>query len=84
MQEYVLYGTLGCHLCEVAEAILVTEMDAEQHQVDAIDIAEDDELLERYGEKIPVLAHVRSGEELGWPFDAVMLRTFLDGCAAKR
>lgn len=83
MQEFVLYGTLGCHLCDVAEALLVAEMDANRHQVDAIDIAEDDRLLERYGEKIPVLAHLASAQELAWPFDAATLGDFLKRCEAK-
>lgn len=69
----VLYGTSCCHLCEQAEAILHEAGLAAEH----IDIAEDDELLERYGIRIPVLRRADNGAELGWPFDAVMVSIFL-------
>ena len=68
----VLYGTEHCHLCEQAESLL--------HALDIpfrqIDIAEVEELLERYGTLIPVLcdAHQR---ELRWPFQADDVRRFL-------
>ncbi len=35
-----------------------------------IDIADDDELLERYGEHIPVLRWPAGGVRLDWPFTA--------------
>jgi glutaredoxin-related protein len=68
-----LYGTEFCHLCEEAEAIL-REVGIE---ADHIDIAEDDELLEKYGIRIPVLKRVDTGAELGWPFDALAVSQFL-------
>lgn len=71
--ELVLYGTSGCHLCEEAQALLAALEGADWQEVD---IAEDDSLLERYGVRIPVLVRA-DGAELGWPFDAVMLKAFL-------
>ena len=69
----VLYGTSCCHLCEQAEAILCeVEVEAEH-----IDIAGDDDLLEKYGVRIPVLRRADNGAELGWPFDAAMVKRFL-------
>lgn len=69
----VLYGTSCCHLCEQAEQML--------HQAgvvaEPVDIAEDDDLLERYGVRIPVLRRGDSGAELGWPFDAASVIRFL-------
>ncbi len=41
------------------------------------DIADDDALTERYGVRIPVLVNQASGQELGWPFDAAAIETFL-------
>ncbi len=68
-----LYGTSFCHLCERAEAVLHSVgVTAEQ-----IDIAEDDDLLERYGTRIPVVKRIDSGSELGWPFDEAELRRFI-------
>lgn len=66
----ILYGTSACHLCELAEALLAGLY--AQGQVPAfeeVDISEDDDLFERYGERIPVLRDP-TGRELGWPFDA--------------
>jgi hypothetical protein len=68
-----LYGTACCHLCEEAHAILHELGIRAEH----VDIAEDDELLEKYGVRIPVLKRGDTGEELGWPFDAAAVSRFL-------
>ncbi len=72
-----LYGTTACHLCELAEQILQyhNENVAELSYI-AKDISESDDLFQRYGVRIPVLRRA-DGEELGWPFDAVQLGSFL-------
>ncbi len=72
MTALVLYGTSCCHLCEQAEALLHELGIMAEH----MDIAEDDELLEKYGTRIPVL-RAGNGAELGWPFDAVAVAGFL-------
>jgi hypothetical protein len=62
-----LYSTAGCHLCEQAEALLQPLLHAGLIQLQVVDISHDEELVRRYGIRIPVLA---CGEqELGWPFD---------------
>jgi glutaredoxin len=71
---YILYGTEFCHLCEDAEAVLSGIGIA----VEYIDIADDDELLEKYGTRIPVLRRDDTGVELGWPFDAQAVTRFLN------
>lgn len=73
MSALVLYGTTYCHLCEQAEAVL-DEVDVSAVY---IDIADDDGLIESYGTRIPVLRRADSGAELGWPFDAAMVRQFV-------
>ncbi len=78
MQEpdVILYSTSACHLCELAEALLMPWV--ERGLLVAVDdIAESDELFERYGERIPVLRLESSGAELEWPFDAEGLARFL-------
>jgi len=74
--ECQLLGTLGCHLCEVAEAVL---MPLVEHglMVELVDIAEDEALFERYSLQIPVLRRVDSGAELLWPFDDEQVVAFL-------
>ena len=45
-----------------------------------VEIADDEELLERYGVRIPVLRRLDTGEELDWPFDvAAVRRLVLEG-----
>ena len=76
--ELILYGTSGCHLCELAEQELLIQV-AQGWQVELIDIAEDDRLLDRFSLMIPVLQHNASGRLLGWPFDQTTLNVFLSG-----
>jgi hypothetical protein len=83
LRELILYGTVGCHLCEEAEALLD---EARRRRpacpaVSKIDIAADDRLTERYGIRIPVLHDSATSRELGWPFDTVHLLAFLDDLA---
>ena len=78
--QLLLYSTLGCHLCEVAEALIKQNT---AFNVKVIDIAEDDKLMERYGVRIPALVYRGSSEELGWPFDAEQLQDFLHRCCAE-
>ncbi|HLT03435.1 MAG TPA: glutaredoxin family protein [Pseudomonas sp.] len=76
LPECQLFGTLGCHLCEVAEALLMPFV---EHGllVELIDISEREEWVERYGVKIPVLRRCDSGAELDWPFSAEQVVAFL-------
>jgi len=73
----ILYGTLGCHLCEEAEAILIEALGLTtvQNQVQKVDIAEDEQLSETYGIRIPVLRDIDTGTELHWPFDVSTIRS---------
>ncbi len=66
-----LYATSGCHLCERAEALV---RGAVAVAFRPVEIADDEDLLERYGVRIPVLRRLDTGEELDWPFDAAAVR----------
>lgn len=63
----VLLGTKGCHLCDTAEALLMQAASARALSWTYRDIALDDALVNRYGERIPVLL-LPDGRELNWPF----------------
>lgn len=76
--QYRLYYTLGCHLCDDAEAAIQPVARYLQHTWHKVDIADDDALIERYGIRIPVLLHVKSGAELGWPFDSDTVLAFME------
>jgi hypothetical protein len=83
--ELELYSTSACHLCELAEALLIAVVPeaAVAWQCYVVDIADDDDLLERYGTRIPVVRRCDSGAELQWPFNAAQLAAFLDTAADK-
>ncbi|MCC1497185.1 glutaredoxin family protein [Alcanivorax sp. 1008] len=68
-----LLTTMGCHLCEQAQEVISRA--APQAQVVLVDIAEDDGLIQQYGELIPVLRS--GGKELRWPFSLLDVRGFL-------
>lgn len=70
-----LFGTAGCHLCEEAAQRLVA---VEAPAWRTVDVAGDEALLARYGTRIPVVRNEASGRELGWPFDALELRAWLE------
>lgn len=75
-----LYMTSGCHLCEQAEELLWPVLEEFSLRLEQVDIADSDELLERYGVRIPVLLCTRSRAELAWPFDQHQARQFLQEC----
>jgi hypothetical protein len=76
LPECQLYGTLGCHLCEVAEALLMPFV---EHGllVEVLDIAEHEHLVEDYSLRIPVLRRTDTGAELDWAFDPEQIVEFL-------
>lgn len=78
MNHFILYGTLGCHLCEQAEALLTSVVSGDDI-VECVDISDSDALLERYSMAIPVLHRLGDAAELRWPFDAARARQFLSG-----
>ncbi|MFD2190466.1 glutaredoxin family protein [Pistricoccus aurantiacus] len=72
-----LYTTLGCHLCEQLEARLIPFLD-ENVRLERIEIAEDDRLVARYGERIPVLQD-EAGAEFAQGADREALAEWLEG-----
>ena len=70
------FGTLGCHLCEVAESVLLPFV---EHGllVELVDIVEREEWVDHYALRIPVLRRTDNGAELNWPFEAEQVASFL-------
>lgn len=84
MKVLRLYTTLGCHLCEEAEVILLPLLQQQGYRLEKVEISESEELVELYGIRIPVIAlseslrDEREGPtELGWPFDLDQVSRFL-------
>jgi len=78
MIKLILLGTSGCHLCEEAALIM---SDFTIVDVELIDIAEQEQWQEKYAIRIPVLYHVDSKSELGWPFGLQQVQQFIDQCS---
>ena len=80
MFELRFYTTEGCHLCEQALTIIrevhaANPLIAKVIQLKLIDIADEDVLIEAYGNRIPVVAiggqdkgKQNNAAELNWPF----------------
>ncbi|MFK8068097.1 MAG: glutaredoxin family protein [Gammaproteobacteria bacterium] len=71
--KLTLFGTLDCHLCEQAIALLDL---IENVELKHVDIAGSETLVDQYGIRIPVVKK-QSGAELGWPFDLQELERFI-------
>ena len=72
MADFYLFGTEACHLCEEAEAVLLQQGIEFKFQ----DIMENEEWLQKYALKIPVLLHIGSQQQLDWPFDGQKVQSF--------
>ncbi|MFT4610305.1 MAG: hypothetical protein ACJA1S_001281 [Cellvibrionaceae bacterium] len=77
MQKIILYSTLACHLCEIAEEIVSNRISGTDFLLTKVDIADDLELLKKYGVSIPVLYSEKISKELFWPFDNDCVDSFL-------
>ncbi len=76
MIQLTLYTTSGCHLCEEAEEMLNFLQSQQICRWVAIEISEDNRLVDLYGLRIPVIA-TEEGRELGWPFTLEALNDWL-------
>ena len=74
-EKLYLYGTPGCHLCEVAAEIALPAAIKSGLSLQQIDIAGNLDLEARYETSIPVLRLY--SRELRWPFDTEMVENFL-------
>lgn len=72
-KHLILYSTTACHLCEEAELLL----NHAKLEWQTIEIADSDELLDRYSLKIPVLYDSVTKRELCWPFSSNDISAFI-------
>lgn len=73
------FTTLGCHLCDQALALLRNiEASGFAIIINEIEIADDNELVEKYGIRIPVVLIDGFDNDLRWPFTEAELRNFLE------
>ena len=67
MTTITLYWTAGCHLCEIAQAMLNELSPIYSLTIIHIEIGDDAKLVAQYGATIPVLK-LTDDSELNWPF----------------
>lgn len=72
----ILYQRDHCHLCDLALGMLAA---ARAPDFETVFIDDDASLEARYGLRVPVLRDDARDVELDWPFDAGVLRDFLQG-----
>ena len=70
-----LYTTSNCHLCEQAEQLLKSIKEVQD--ITLIEIAINDDLIELYGTRIPVLQRTDNLAELSWPFNSDEVKAFI-------
>ena len=71
MNRLIFYTTVGCHLCEHAELVLqefAAQVGAPEFDLEEVDVATDEQLVELYGIRIPVVKNSVNEREVGWPF----------------
>lgn len=74
MTEIELLTADGCSLCVRARELV--EQAAPQVTIREVDVAADEELIQAWGERIPVL---RDGERtLAWPFSLLDIQGFVE------
>jgi glutaredoxin len=73
----ILYSRTECSLCDKAEALMAEGGFGSTYQ--KVDIDSDLELIQRYGDQIPVLFNDETGEKLAWPFTASQVRDLVEG-----
>lgn len=76
MDAFILYSSEGCHLCE--EALALCQQLTQPILLTVVDIVDYDDLVELYGQQIPVLQRDSNGKELFWPFDLNALNQFIE------
>ncbi len=83
MLNLTLYETSHCHLCEQVQEMLLPYVEHGICIVELIDIADDDQLLADYAQRIPVLLNTANGRELAWPFNRDQLDSWLKSNATE-
>ncbi|OUR73983.1 hypothetical protein A9Q92_05075 [Methylophaga sp. 42_8_T64] len=68
MTQIILYTTAGCHLCDLANDLLMQIKQQQTVSVAYVEIGDDDQLVALYGTTIPVL-EFSNGSQLNWPFE---------------
>jgi glutaredoxin len=72
----VLYSRAGCHLCDIAREVLLTERATAAFDLVEVDVGGDDDLERGYGIRIPVV-EIDGEERFEYEVDAAELRSIV-------
>ena len=72
-----LYGRVYCSLCQHMLAQLQPSIDAKLIQVEFVDVDEDEALIARFDELVPVLVDEEGQELFHWHFDTQAFSAYL-------
>lgn len=78
MTTLILFTTEACHLCEQAKEQIYSVIDGTTAELVEIDIADDENLMTRYGTRIPVLKNAETNTECCWPFGREQIQKLLN------
>jgi glutaredoxin len=89
--QLTLFTKPGCHLCEEAKTVVDSVLDQfkSQHSADSpielteVNILEDQALLEKFGEEIPVL-QINGATHAYWRIDAERLTETLNNLSVNK
>ena len=77
MKTITFYTTEACSLCDKAYSIIEVCIKKDQFDLQVIDIADTDDLIEKFGDKIPLLYRSDTETTLFWPFSPPDVQNFL-------
>lgn len=72
----VFYTRENCGLCDQAKALL--DVGGLADRVRLVDIDDDLDLIQRYGDQVPVILNEDTGEKITWPFTASQIRDLVE------
>ncbi|WP_237064755.1 glutaredoxin family protein [Microbulbifer guangxiensis] len=75
--ELILYTTLGCTLCEKAKPEIWPVVEAFDLRLKQVDIADDEQLMQRFATSIPAVGLGDPGDVCLWPFDQARLAEWI-------
>ncbi|GAB2675626.1 glutaredoxin family protein [Aliiglaciecola sp. 3_MG-2023] len=76
--QLIFYSGKDCHLCDLAMSLLTQLGSNYDIHLTKVDVKTDHQLFHLYGARIPVIKREDNQQELGWPFNLIQLKEFLD------
>jgi glutaredoxin len=75
----VFYTRENCGLCDQAKALV--NIGGLADRVRMVDIDDDLDLIQRYGDQVPVILNEETGEKITWPFTASQIKDLAEADA---